>query len=220
MAEIVVFGAGGRAGRLIAAGALGRGHRVTGVARGPVDLGGVTVVVGDVTDAGSVATAAAGHGVAIVSVYAPEPGLYDAAATALLEALPRAGVRRLVVITTGTVLEVAPGMRFHDQPSFPDEFRPFSEARARELDRLRADGADLDWVAVAGPPTLLADGPGTGAYRVAVERLAPYDTPDGPSTAFPYAPSSPPLRYADLALAAVDEATDPRHHHVALVVHP
>ncbi|MGI5273404.1 NAD(P)H-binding protein [Nonomuraea sp. CA-218870] len=56
--NIVVFGAGGRAGRQIVAEAHRRGHRVTAVVRDPAshgDLTDVRVVAGDVTDETGVA---------------------------------------------------------------------------------------------------------------------------------------------------------------------
>ncbi|MEV4215444.1 NAD(P)H-binding protein [Micromonospora sp. NPDC049662] len=62
--NIVIFGAGGRAGRRAVAEARRRGHRVTAVVRDPAahgDLGEAHVVAGDVTDAASVARAAAGQ---------------------------------------------------------------------------------------------------------------------------------------------------------------
>ncbi len=70
MSRIVVFGAGGRAGRRTVAEAVARGRQVTAVVRDPGrywELIGdqVTLVAGDVIQAGSVATVAAGHDVAI-----------------------------------------------------------------------------------------------------------------------------------------------------------
>src|SRR5439155_14876462 len=98
----VIFGAGGQAGRAAVAEARTRGHRVTAVVRDPArhgDLGGdgVAVVAGDVTDAGRVATVAAGHDAAISAVYdagAVPDTFYAGAAHALLDGLGRAGVGR------------------------------------------------------------------------------------------------------------------------------
>ncbi|MGC4810267.1 NAD(P)H-binding protein [Micromonospora sp. DT228] len=66
--RIVVFGAGGRAGRRTVAEARRRGHQITAVVRDPAghgDLTDVQLVAGDVTDAVSIAQAAAGHDAAI-----------------------------------------------------------------------------------------------------------------------------------------------------------
>ena len=70
MSRIIIFGAGGRAGRRAVAEAVARGHRVTAVVR---DLArypelatlGWDLVAGDATDADSIAALAAGHDVAI-----------------------------------------------------------------------------------------------------------------------------------------------------------
>jgi uncharacterized protein len=60
MTKIVVFGAGGRAGRAAVGEARRRGHQVTAVVRDPAEHGDLTIdgmhlVAGDVTDANSVA---------------------------------------------------------------------------------------------------------------------------------------------------------------------
>jgi len=208
--KIVVFGAGGRGGRRVVAEALSRGHAVTAVVRVPgryPDLGGngVTVVAGDVTDADSVASVAVGHDAAINSVYRADVDaeeFYANGARALVAGLGEAGVRRLVVVGIGSILETSPGVRFIDAPDFPADWRPFNLARVAELEVFRASGSDLDWVVVAAPPTPLDDAaPRTGAYRVAANsRMLPYD-PDGPLFTF-----------ADLAVAVVDEAESPVHH--------
>ncbi len=106
MSGIVVLGAGGRAGRAVTAEALGRGHEVTAVVRDPArypDLAapGVSVVRGDVTDAGSVRETAGGA-VAAVHAVSPfsgpeqgfdalDPGFFVKAADALLAGLAGAG---------------------------------------------------------------------------------------------------------------------------------
>ncbi|WP_405947250.1 NAD(P)H-binding protein [Streptomyces prunicolor] len=113
MGGIVVFGAGGRAGRAVTTEALGRGHEVTAVVRDParyVDLAadGVSVVRGDVTEVGSVREVAGGA-VGAVHAVSPfggpdpgfdslDPGFFAKAADALLEGLASAGVRRLVAV--------------------------------------------------------------------------------------------------------------------------
>ena len=73
MSAIVIFGAGGRAGRAITAEARERGHHVTAVVRDPGKYGdiaadGVPVVRGDVTDPRGIASAASGHDAAVHAV--------------------------------------------------------------------------------------------------------------------------------------------------------
>jgi putative NADH-flavin reductase len=202
MSSIIVFGAGGRAGRRVVAEAVARGHRVTAAVRDPERYAGEAVAA-DVTDAGSVAAAVAGHDAVVSAAYAAGSAsgeFFPAAAQALVRGLGRAGVGRLVVAGIGTTLETAPGVAVHDAPGFPAEHREFSLGHAAELAVLRA--AALDWVVVAPPPVVLDEGPGTGAYRSAVTTLVPAES----------------FSYADFALALVDEATTPKHSRVLLAV--
>ncbi|GLI03926.1 NAD(P)-dependent oxidoreductase [Phytohabitans aurantiacus] len=142
MSKIAIFGAGGRAGRHAVREAQARGHEVTAVVRDPsryTAMAGerVTVIAGDVTDRGGVAAAADGHDAAIGAVYdatADPEAFYVAAA----DALSRADVGRLLVVTIGTLLEVAPGVRLLDAPEFPAEYRPFCLGHAAGVDVLRA----------------------------------------------------------------------------------
>ncbi|WP_424187306.1 NAD(P)-dependent oxidoreductase [Actinokineospora sp. G85] len=217
MGTFAVFGAGGHVGSQIVAEAVRRGHEVVAVLRSPGEVSGARVVVGDVTDAGSVAAVARGCEAVITSVYSVDSpnGFHERAVAALAEGLGRVGVRRLVVVTAGSVLPVRPGVPFHDLDSFPAEYRGFSRAREHEV-RLLA-GTGLDWVAVAGPPSVLVDGDATGEYAVSGE-LEPYATPDGPSHDFPWQGQA--LRAADLAHAALGEADAPRHHRALVGVAP
>ncbi|GAA2028824.1 NAD(P)-dependent oxidoreductase [Catenulispora yoronensis] len=197
MANIIVFGAGGRAGKRTVAEAARRGHRVTAVVRDPAKYqelaaDGVTIVAGDVTDAASVAAVAAGHDVAINAAAGMDPEHFVSAAAALVAGLPEAGVARLVAVGIGGALEVAPGVPAYDSEGLPEEAAAFSRNHARQLPLLR--DSDLDWVVLAPPLVFLDEGEGTGAYRL------------GGVEAVPGADS---FAYADLALALVDEATAP-----------
>ena len=221
MSKIVVFGAGGRAGRRTVAEALGRGHQVTAVVRDAAkhaDLAGagVTLALGDVTSAADVAAVAKGHDAAVVAVYRPDvpaDEYYGAVARAMLSGLETAGVSRLVVLGIGTLLESAPGVRFMDQPEFPPAYLPFNEGRVLELEILRNTPSRVDWVVVCAPPSGLDNkAPRTGDYQVTGHKLLPYESGDGPSFAFPWAPDGPWFSFTDLAVALVDEADSPRHH--------
>ncbi|MEV4847298.1 NAD(P)H-binding protein [Micromonospora matsumotoense] len=93
MSRVVVFGAGGRAGRAAVAEARRRGHQVTAVVRDPgahgsLPMDGVRLVVGDAADPDSVAKVAAGHGAAISAVYdasARPDAFYPGVARVLLD---------------------------------------------------------------------------------------------------------------------------------------
>ncbi|WBB81220.1 NAD(P)H-binding protein [Micromonospora sp. WMMD882] len=209
MSRIVVFGAGGRAGRRAVAEATSRGHRVTAVVRDTArhaDLAGglVTVVAGDVTDSAGVAAVAAGHDAAVQAAYQPDlpaAEFFPRAARALVDGLTRTGVGRLVVVGIGANLEVAPGVPVHDTPAFPPQGRDFSLGHVAEFEVLRdADGA-VDWVVLAPPPVVLDhEAERTGRYRTGGRRVLP--STDG----------DPAFSYADLAVALIDEIERPRHH--------
>ncbi|WP_043626433.1 NAD(P)-dependent oxidoreductase [Nonomuraea candida] len=207
MGKIVVFGAGGKAGRAAVAEARRRGHQVTAVVRDPAkhgDLaaGEVAVVAGDVTDADSVAAVAAGHDAAISAVYDAQasPGsFYAGAATALLDGLSRAGVGRLLVVGLGTLLETEPGVRLMDTGGFPPEYRPFSDGHAAGLQVLRSTTTGLDWLYASPTGNFDHDGPRAGHYRTG-----------GPA-------GTGLISYADFAIALLDEIDTPAHHrtHIA-----
>lgn len=208
MARIVVFGAGGRFGRVFIGEATGRGHQVTAVVRDPArhsDLAGagITVVTGDVTDSGQVTTAAAGHDVAVSAVgpAADSPRSYLADGTkSLLDGVVAAGVGRLFVVGGAGSLEVAPGVRLLDTPDFPDAYKPAAASAGDALDVLRTSDTPLDWVYVSPAAFFDADGPRTGAYRVGGDQLLTDDSGDSH------------ISYADYAVALVDEIESPTRH--------
>ncbi|GAA1996189.1 NAD(P)-dependent oxidoreductase [Catenulispora subtropica] len=177
--------------------AVRRGHRVTAVVRDPekyAHLAGqtVAVVAGDVTDAASVAALAPGHDAAINAAAAFEEDHFASAARALTAGLAEAGVARLVAVGIGGALEVAPGVAAHDGDGLPEEARTFSRNHAAQLPILRA--SDREWVVLAPPLVFLDEGDGTGSYRLGNEQVIP---------------GADKFAYADLALALVDEATEP-----------
>ncbi|MGI5176446.1 NAD(P)-dependent oxidoreductase [Dactylosporangium sp. CA-152071] len=213
MSGIVIFGAGGRAGRAVTAEALARGHQVTAVVRDPsrhpgIAAEGVRVVRGDVRDGPATASIARGHS-AVVSAVTPASGpealaalgpldarFFADAADALLHGLPLAGVRRAVPIGLFANLLGADGRPVHDDPAaFPAHLRPFALSHAAGLDRWRTAGEDVDWLMLTPPAGLDPAGPRRGRYRIGGETL----------------PASG-LSYADLAVAVLDEIETPTMH--------
>ncbi|MET7640972.1 NAD(P)H-binding protein [Streptomyces sp. NPDC005438] len=223
MADIVIFGAGGRAGRAATTEARARGHRVTAVVRDPdrhPDLAepgqGVRVVSGDITDPAQVARAAHAHHAAVHAVSpfsGPEQGFADLdpaffvrAAEALLYGLARAGVPRLLVVGLFANLRDPDGRPLSEDPHMlPPGIRPFAEAHQAGLDRLRSAPTEVDWLMVTPPARLEAGAPRTGGYRVGGETVGDEATAR--------------LSYADLAVALLDEIDTPRHHRTRISVH-
>ncbi|MFC0041216.1 NAD(P)-dependent oxidoreductase [Actinomadura rayongensis] len=209
MSRIVVFGAGGRAGRRVVAEAAGRGHEVTAVVRDHAaheDLAGenVTVVSGNALDAERIAEVSAGHDAAVQAAYQqdlPVEEFFPDSARALLRGLGESGVRRLVLVGIGTNLEAEPGLLVQDTPGFPPEARAFSLGHLAELEVLRAADTEIDWLVLAPPPVALdTEAEATGKYRIGDER------------ALPVVEGAPVFSYADLAVALIDEIESPKHH--------
>jgi putative NADH-flavin reductase len=189
--KIVVFGAGGHVGPLVVDEAKRRGHEVTAV----------THREADVLDAASVASAAAGHDVAISAVGPGESSgatIVLDAARPLLDGLSRAGVPRLIVVGGAGGLEVAPGVRLVDTPEFPEAWKPIALAHAEALELYRAADTDVDWTYVS-PAALLEPGERTGGYRVGGDQLL--TDPEGNSR----------ISTADYAIALIDEAENGEH---------
>ncbi|GAA3164111.1 NAD(P)-dependent oxidoreductase [Planomonospora alba] len=203
--DVVVFGAGGRAGGQAVAEARRRGHRVTAVVRDPAghsDLAGMRMVAGDVTDETSVAHAAAGHDAAVsaaADLSVPPHEFFTASARALATGLAQAGVRRLVVVGLASIMPGASGVPLMDEPGYPGEYRAFHLGHAAGLAVLR--GCDLDWAYVAPAGDFDRAGTRTGRYRVA-------DHADPASR----------ITYADFAVALLDEIETPRHHRAAVSI--
>jgi hypothetical protein len=219
MSRIVVFGAGGRAGRAITAEARQRGIDVTAVVREPddhrdVETSGVRLAAGDITDAGSIAAVSAGHDAAVHAV-TPASGpeelskvdgrFFTKTADALLEGLSDAGVSRLLLIGHFATLRDGHGGILFDDPSiFPPELRPFAVSHMAGLERLQTADTAIDWLMLTPPARLEPDRPRTGRYRVGDETATDI--------------SDTHLSYDDLAVAIVDEIEAPRHHRTRVSV--
>jgi putative NADH-flavin reductase len=185
MSRIVIFGAGGRAGRTAVAEALTRGHDVTAVVRdvsryqGPPEA---RVVAGDVLDA---ATHAAGADAVISAVYQSGPDFFVRAA----KSLSTAGAGRIVVVGLASVLPTADGTLLMDTDGYPQDWRDFYLAHAAGVAAL-----DGDWVVVSPAGDFDHGGRRHGGYRV-----LPAD-------------AGSRISYADLAIALIDEVEQPSHH--------
>jgi putative NADH-flavin reductase len=208
MSEIVIFGAGGRAGRAAVDETRRRGHLVTAVVRDPakhanVATDSVRLVAGDVTDVDSVARVAAGHDAAInaaADLTARPDAFFTGAARALLDGLTRAGVDRLLVVGLASVLDTASGALLMDTPGYPQEYRSFYLGHAAGTDVLRGATTDLDWLVVSPAGDFDHAGARTGRYRTAPAR------------------ATSRISYADFAVALLDEIDAPKHHRMHLGV--
>ena len=201
--KIALIGATGTIGRRIAAEALQRGHQITAVLRQPKKLGDdrLKAVQGDVTDPASLAKAVAGHD-AVISAVGPAQGgpptLPAYAARALVHALPKAGVKRLIVVGGAGSLEVKPGLQLVDTPEFPAAWKPVALSHRDSLKIFRDSGSALDWTYVS-PAALIEPGVRAGKYRTGGDQLLV----DGKGRSY--------ITAEDFAAALLDELENPKN---------
>lgn len=218
-AAVVVFGAGGRAGRAITGQARRNGHPVTAVVRDPArhaDLArpGVRLVAGDLTDPACAAAVAEGA-LALVNAVTPfsappesfdgfDRSYYVRLAEILASAAERSATGRVVEIGLAATLGTGNGHLYEDAQAFPAFLRPFAEARMQGIDAWR--GQKADWLIMTPPPSLSPDAPSTGRYQLA-------------DSVLDVRAAGIPLSYADLAVAVVDEIGAPTRHREQVAIY-
>ena len=116
---------------------------------------------------------------------------------ALIAAVKKAGVPRLLVVGGASSLEVAPGVQLVDTPDFPAAYKPEALAGREFLDVLRGE-RELNWTFLS-PSASFGPGERTGTFRLGTEQLLV--GADGASR----------ISMEDFAIALVDELERPRH---------
>ena len=208
--KIALFGASGMIGQRILDEALSRGHEVTAIVRKPENITttnpNVTVKQGDALDPAQVAELVPGHDVVVSSISPNEtydPQILPNAAKSFVEALPKAGVSRLIVVGGAGRLEVAPGQRTVDQDWFPEAWRPLALSHIVGLDTYRA--SDLDWTFFS-PANIIEPGERTEKFRLGKDTLITDENGDSRISA------------EDYAIALVDELEHPQHVRQAFTI--
>lgn len=178
--KIAVFGATGRVGGRFVEYALAAGHTVRALVRDPAKLetrAGLEILPGDVLNPEDVARTISGCD-AVVSglggAGVQDPG--DAQSQGMrniVAAMQALGVRRVLGVAGGGILESAAGGLRHDQPGFPEVFRKVSLKHQEAWQAMR--DADVDWTMIATGD--IVAGERTGVYR----RLEEY-LPEGSRT--------------------------------------
>jgi hypothetical protein len=204
MMKIALYGATGMIGSRILDEALRRGHTVTAIVRDPSRLQktapNLKVTAADILDPASVANVVAGAD-AVISAYAPphdNPQQLLAAYHSLLEGLPQAGVKRVIVIGGAGSLEVAPGVQLVDTPEFPAAWKAPALAHRDVLNLFRSSAGALDWTYVS-PAAFIQPGERTQKYRTANDTLITDENGDSR------------ISTEDFAIAIVDEVEQSRH---------
>jgi putative NADH-flavin reductase len=165
--KIVVFGGTGTIGRLVVEQALEQGHEVTVFTRDRAavqqDSPRLHAEQGSVFDPGAIAPVVAGHDAVVVALGAGRKGGVRARGTAaVIEAMQRTGVRRIVVQSTLGVGDSRQNLDLVWKHLMFGLLLRGAYADHVEQERLtRASG--LDWTIVR--PGAFTDGPRTGSYR-------------------------------------------------------
>lgn len=205
--DIALVGATGYVGSAILEEALGRGHDVAAIARRPEKLPAhprLHPAGCDIADAEALARAFAGRQ-AVIHAFAPPKDLsvvrrveaQRQGTRAILEAMKRAGVGRILAVGGAGTLEVAPGLRNMDRPEFPREWEGGAKSTAVIKEILKAE-PDIEWTFLS-PAHLLVPGERTGTFRLGLDALLV--GADGQSR----------ITLADYAVAMIDELENPKH---------
>jgi putative NADH-flavin reductase len=160
--KVALIGATGNAGSRLLAELVARGHAVTAIARHPEKVTaqpGVTAKRGDVFDKAGLTSLLGGHDAAISAVR-----FAGSDPRTLIDAIKAAGVKRYLVVGGAGSLEVAPGRKLVDTPTFPEAYKPESLKGVAFLQTLREEKA-LDWTFVS-PSALFVPGQRTGKFRL------------------------------------------------------
>jgi putative NADH-flavin reductase len=171
--RVTIFGATGSSGRRVVDAALAAGHQVAVLVRDPSRLEEperLRVVVGEITDAHAVEQAIAGSDGVIWAVgptsnTPDQPALFESAATVLVEAMRRAGARRLVALSGAGVTiadERKPLVHRLISGFVGLAVRHVVDAKRREYEVFAASGLE---VVLVRPPRVV-DGPATGKRAV------------------------------------------------------
>jgi putative NADH-flavin reductase len=175
MSKILVLGATGHIGLELVREAVQRGHQVTAAAREVAQAPAIEGVHWVALDAGQPAALQAalqGQDAVLAAVSGRKSGhdTVPAIAAQLLQALPAAGVQRLLWVGGAGSLEVAPGVKVIDSPDFPADWKPEALGQSAALEVLRASSGTVDWTFFS-PAALIEPGARSGQYRVGGEQL-------------------------------------------------
>lgn len=204
--KITVLGAAGNVGRRIVNEALSRGHEVTAVVRSSERIkelpAGTNAQIGNATDIDDVVRLSAGQDLVINATRSPTSDIAEVTkvTATIMEGLTRTGVRLLVIGGAASLtVPGSNGKRVIDAPQYlTPSHRHIGEASFAQYEAcLREQRVDWSYLS---PPAELKPGERTGQYRSGRDELVVDN--QNRST----------LSIADLAVVALDEAEQPRHH--------
>jgi uncharacterized protein len=202
--KIALIGATGFIGSALLKEALARKHQVTALVAHPdklVAASNLTPLGTDVLDEAKLATQLKGHD-AVISAFSghAQSNTYDyylQGIRAIIGAVKRGEVPRLLVVGGAGSLEVAPGVQVVDSPEFPAAWKASAEG-ARDALKLLRQEATLNWTMLS-PSALIAPGQRTANFRLGGDQLL--IDQQGESK----------ISVEDYALAMIDELENPAH---------
>lgn len=208
MKKVALIGASGFIGSQLVKELLSRGYQVTAIVRSADkiknDDKNLKVVSADVFDTDKLAEVLKNN-VAVISAYNPgwtNPNIYDDTIKgyqSIIEAVKKAGIKRLQAVGGAGSLLVAPGKTVVDSGAIPDEILPGVKALALVLKDQFLPEKELDWVFFS-PAGTIEPGERTGKYRLGLDDLITDDQ------------GNSKISVQDYAKAMVDELENPKHH--------
>lgn len=203
--KIALIGASGFIGSFILTEALNRGHDVTAIVRNPENLPKHKNLIarkGDALNEQDLAHLVAGHD-AVISAYNPgweNPDIYKIQINgthAIINAIKKAGVKRLLMVGGAGSLFVEPGIQLVDTPQFPKQFKEGAMATREALNILKKE-QQLEWSFLC-PSALLESGKRTGKFKLGTDQL------------IVDAKGNSRISTQDYAMALIDELENPQH---------
>jgi uncharacterized protein YbjT (DUF2867 family) len=164
--NLVVLGATGGTGRLVVEQALANGHTVTALVRSPERLAlrnpNLHVIAGQATDPSAVSRALDGAD-ALISTLGGNGSLISDSTRAIIDAAPKAGVSRVVVLSSFLVERG----RFDPVTRLLTGLAMGSMIKDKSAGEKALRDSDLDWTIVYA--SSLTDGPASGSVVVLTE---------------------------------------------------
>lgn len=208
MKKVALIGASGFVGSQLAIELLNRGYEVTAIVRSADkiknDNKNLKVVSADIFDTDKLAEVLKNND-AVISAYNPgwtNPNIYDDTLKgyhSIIEAVKKAGIKRLQAVGGAGSLLVAPGKTVVDTGVIPNEILPGVKALALVLKDQFLPEKDLDWVFFS-PAGTIEPGERTGKYRLGLDTIIADDQ------------GNSKISVQDYAKAMVDELENPKHH--------
>lgn len=208
MKKIVLIGASGYVGSALLKEALNRGHEVKAIVRNAakltIDNPKLMVVEGDATDVDFL-SAQLKEEDALISAFNPgwkNPDIYQETLdgyTAILKAVRKSGIPRMLMVGGAGSLEVAPGKLLMDEEDVPKHLLPGIRSLAKVYIDYLLPEKTIDWVFLS-PAANMVPGERTGKFRLGKDALVVDEK--GESN----------ISVEDFAVAMIDELEQEKHH--------